>query len=99
MSNGSCGDLGALCPRYEYLALLVLPLAAIFGNFLVVVAVATNKPLRTTTNFLIVSLAAADLLVGLTVMPFSVYVQVSCHFYPHPFPCFRAYTGYRIPLE
>ena len=40
----------------------------------------TEKSLQTSTNFIIVSLAVADLLVGLTVMPWGIYMSVSYHF-------------------
>lgn len=40
-----------------------------FGNALVVAAVGTKKYLQTPTGYLIVSLAFADITVGLFVMP------------------------------
>lgn len=64
------------------LALVLLPAACIFGNFLVVVAVLNERSLKTSTNFLLVSLACADLLVGTLVMPFSVYLTVSINIRP-----------------
>lgn len=63
-------------PNLWCLALVLLPAACIFGNFLVVVAVLNERSLKTSTNFLLVSLACADLLVGTLVMPFSVYLTV-----------------------
>ena len=66
-------------PRtYNYFALflLLIPLLTIAGNILVVVAVARERSLRTVTNYFIVSLAIADFLVALVVMPFAVYVEV-----------------------
>ena len=57
--------------------LLALPLCVIiffsvFGNILVCVAVVTDRNLRKTSNFFIVSLAVADALVGILVMTFAV---------------------------
>lgn len=49
----------------------VMTLLVIFGNLLVVFAVACTKRLRTLTGYLILSLAIADLMVGVAVLPFS----------------------------
>ena len=63
-------------PRsHAYYALLIL--AIIFGNVLVCLAVLRERTLQTTTNYLVVSLAVADLLVATLVMPWVVYLEVS----------------------
>lgn len=48
----------------------------IVGNLLVVMAVFASAKLRTVTNFIIVSLAVSDLLVGLAVLPYSITIEV-----------------------
>lgn len=63
--------------HYWRLIWLVLPLGATFGNLLVIMAVYLERSLQSVTNYFIVSLAFADLFVGLIVMPFAVYVLVS----------------------
>lgn len=64
------------------LLLVLFPITCIFGNSLVVLAVLTERSLQTTTNYLLVSLAMADMLIAVFVMPFSVYLTVSleCYF-------------------
>lgn len=59
------------------LILVIVPCLTLFGNVLVILAVVREKALQTVTNYFIVSLAVADLLVAVLVMPFAVYVLVS----------------------
>lgn len=59
-------------------ALLVLiNLIVIFGNILVIVAVYATEKLRNITNIFIVSLATADLMLGLFVLPYALLFEVS----------------------
>ncbi|KAF2355047.1 G protein-coupled receptor rhodopsin-like [Trinorchestia longiramus] len=44
----------------------------VVGNMLVIIAIATEKSLKNITNWFIASLAVADLLLGLVIMPFSL---------------------------
>lgn len=64
--------------QYNYYAMLLtlLIFVIVFGNVLVCMAVSREKALQTTTNYLIVSLAVADLLVAILVMPWVVYLEV-----------------------
>jgi hypothetical protein len=62
--------------NYWAVILLVLCVFVVFGNVLVILSVARERLLQNMTNFFIVSLAVADLLVAGFVMPFSVYVLV-----------------------
>ena len=74
--NGSEGKADR--PDYNYYAMLLtlLIFVIVFGNVLVCMAVSREKALQTTTNYLIVSLAVADLLVATLVMPWVVYLEV-----------------------
>uniref|UniRef100_A0A914GSG5 G-protein coupled receptors family 1 profile domain-containing protein n=1 Tax=Globodera rostochiensis TaxID=31243 RepID=A0A914GSG5_GLORO len=67
--------------RHPLVALLFICFCCmtIFGNCLVVLAVFTKKYLRNPTGYLIVSLAVADLIVGLVVMPLNSLFEMSRH--------------------
>ena len=63
--------------QFWALILILFPLLTVFGNVLVIVSVYKERTLRNVTNYFIVSLAFADLLVASVVMPFFVYYMVS----------------------
>lgn len=58
------------------IVLVLINIFVIAGNILVIVSVFTSSKLRTVTNFFIVSLAVADLLVGIAVLPYSLTLEV-----------------------
>jgi hypothetical protein len=58
------------------LVTIVLPVLTIVGNWAVIISVIREKSLQSSTNFLIVSLAVADLMVGLIVMPWGIFALV-----------------------
>lgn len=58
------------------IALILIDCTTLVGNLLVVIAVLTTKSLHTVTNSFIVSLACADMLVAVLVMPLSIYTVI-----------------------
>lgn len=67
---------------YNYLALILgvpLILVIILGNVLVCLSVLTERSLKTATNYFIISLAVADLLLAVLVLPLYVYSEVSVY--------------------
>ena len=63
--------------NYWSLILIVLPVWAIIGNSMVIFSVYKEKMLHNMTNYLVVNLAIADLMVALFAMPFHIYVSVN----------------------
>ncbi|NWW45715.1 ADRA2 protein, partial [Pedionomus torquatus] len=63
------------------LAALAVLLATLVGNTLVVVAVSTSRALRAPQNLFLVSLASADILVAILVLPFSLANEVMGYWY------------------
>lgn len=74
------GVYGSQCPPSEQLveknwaALLILVVIAVtvMGNILVILAVSLEKKLQNATNYFLMSLAVADMLLGILVMPVSM---------------------------
>lgn len=82
MNRSQCSSLLASVEWTEPSNLVALSVLAfinvlvIVGNCLVIAAVFCSHKLRSVTNYFIVSLAVADLLVGLAVLPFSATWEV-----------------------
>ncbi|CAH1798848.1 unnamed protein product [Owenia fusiformis] len=68
---------------YVLLAVLfvVIVTLTILGNALVCLAILLNRTLQRTTNYFILSLAVADLLLGIIVLPFSAILTSSKQWY------------------
>uniref|UniRef100_A0A667ZC94 G-protein coupled receptors family 1 profile domain-containing protein n=1 Tax=Myripristis murdjan TaxID=586833 RepID=A0A667ZC94_9TELE len=65
--------------------LLPIPIFAILGNLFIMAAVVRIQKLRTSTNAFVVSLAMADFLVAVLVMPFSLVRSVDPWHFGRPF--------------
>ncbi|XP_025978384.1 alpha-2B adrenergic receptor-like [Dromaius novaehollandiae] len=63
------------------LAVLTVLLATLLGNALVVAAVSTSRALRAPQNLFLVSLASADILVAVLILPFSLANEVMGYWY------------------
>lgn len=56
--------------NWSFICVLVFVVAGTLGNVLVCLAVCLERPLQNVTNWFLVSLAFADLIVSTIVMPF-----------------------------
>lgn len=54
---------------------LLISVCSVLGNVLVCWAVCINSNLQTITNYFVVSLAAADIAVGVLAIPFSIVIS------------------------
>ncbi|XP_014830948.1 PREDICTED: tyramine/octopamine receptor-like [Poecilia mexicana] len=77
--HGGVADFGSRCLHAEsrvknWPALLILVAIAVtvMGNILVILAVSLEKKLQNATNYFLMSLAVADMLLGILVMPVSM---------------------------
>lgn len=71
-SNFLKGDRSNDGLRWAALLILLVIIPTIGGNILVILAVSLEKKLQNATNYFLMSLAVADMLVGLLVMPIAL---------------------------
>lgn len=84
LTNISSSDTSDGDSEWSSVVLLVIQItimgsiiiAAIFGNLLVIVSVMRHRKLRVITNYFVVSLAFADMLVAMFAMTFNASVQI-----------------------
>lgn len=81
ITSSNDDEFQQLAGNYWALILLVFPLLTVFGNVLVAMSVYRERSLQSVTNYFIVSLAIADIMVAILVMPLAVYVEVCCPLY------------------
>ncbi|XP_059199173.1 5-hydroxytryptamine receptor 2A [Centropristis striata] len=83
---------GSHCPQQDmavqknWAALLILVVIAVtvMGNILVILAVSLEKKLQNATNYFLMSLAVADMLLGILVMPVSMVTILYDYGWPLP---------------
>ncbi len=69
------------------LVMTAMMIVIVVGNMLVVIAIATENNLTSVQNWFIASLAAADMLIGLMIMPFSLAYELMGYWMFGPIWC------------
>ncbi|XP_041695927.2 5-hydroxytryptamine receptor 2B-like [Coregonus clupeaformis] len=84
-TNGSgAGEVAGAQLRWAALLIIMVIIATIGGNILVILAVSLERKLQNATNYFLMSLAVADLLVGLLVMPIALITVLYNSGWPLP---------------
>uniref|UniRef100_A0A667WFB1 5-hydroxytryptamine (serotonin) receptor 2C, G protein-coupled-like 1 n=1 Tax=Myripristis murdjan TaxID=586833 RepID=A0A667WFB1_9TELE len=83
-STTSSLEVGGWLKNWPALLILVIIALTIGGNILVILAVSLEKKLQNATNFFLRSLAVADMLVGILVMPISLINILYDYAWPLP---------------
>lgn len=85
--DGFADDMQTLGYLVKCAAMCFIVVAALFGNLLVMVSVMRHRKLRVITNYFVVSLALADMLVAIFAMCFNASFEVTGRWMFGPFMC------------
>ncbi|XP_066506549.1 trace amine-associated receptor 13c-like [Hoplias malabaricus] len=88
-NNSSCRKEVRTGPAYIFLFIVLscLSVCTVFLNLLVIISISHFKQLHTPTNLLILSLAVADLIVGLIIMPENIMQLIDSCWYLGSLAC------------
>lgn len=80
-------ECSSVCLFFKATMMGSIIIASILGNLLVIVSVMRNRKLRVITNYYVISLALADMLVAMFAMTFNASVQIFEKWLFGPFMC------------
>lgn len=84
-NSSQAGEAPGVHLRWAALLIIMVIIPTIGGNILVILAVSLERKLQNATNYFLMSLAVADLLVGLLVMPIALVTILYSKFSMGPF--------------
>ncbi|CAM4603775.1 unnamed protein product [Leuciscus chuanchicus] len=82
--NGETGKEEFVRKNWVALLILIVVIVTVSGNILVIMAVNLERKLQNATNYFLMSLAVADMLLGLLVMPVAMVTIVYGYSWPLP---------------
>ncbi|KAM9357758.1 5-hydroxytryptamine receptor 2B [Symphorus nematophorus] len=85
-NSSQSGEAGGVQLKWAALLFVMFIIPTIGGNILVILAVSLERKLQNATNYFLMSLAVADLLVGLLVMPIALVNVLYNSDWPLPEP-------------
>ncbi|XP_034035853.1 5-hydroxytryptamine receptor 2B [Thalassophryne amazonica] len=83
-NNSQTGEAPEIQLKWAALLIIIFIIPTIGGNILVILAVSLERKLQNATNYFLMSLAMADLLVGLLVMPIAMITVLYNSDWPLP---------------
>jgi len=94
-NSSHAGEVPEIQLRWAALLIVMVIIPTIGGNILVILAVSLERKLQNATNYFLMSLAVADLLVGLLVMPIALITILYSKFSMRP--CIRTLIALHLP--
>ncbi|XP_010734924.2 5-hydroxytryptamine receptor 2B [Larimichthys crocea] len=85
-NSSQSGEASGVQLKWAALLIVMVIIPTIGGNILVILAVSLERKLQNATNYFLMSLAVADLLVGLLVMPIALITVLFNSEWPLPGP-------------
>lgn len=83
-NSSQSGEAPGFQLKWAALLIIMVIIPTIGGNILVILAVSLERKLQNATNYFLMSLAVADLLVGLLVMPTALVTVLYSKFSTRP---------------